>query len=263
MQGLPCKIILKGEIFMVLKANGKLIDTLPIHSLFSQEEHYADTIVFEVARFHNGMDLAEFTFAIRGVTPSGGETQTALAMQVQEQTLRLLWEVSDQFTAEGGTLRLDLFAFRYDDPEADRTTTPPDHVLRYQLPDVEVHPLPESEGTLDSKSYTAFLLEVKETAEDAITVMNGIVSDFEAGAAAYDARLTTVEKQSAANDVQIETLQERHAALSERVTSNETGIALLREDIAAHTPVVPLTQAEYDAIASPAPLTVYVIYEES
>ncbi len=225
---------------MILRANGKRIDTLPIRHLLSQEEHFADTIVFEVARFYNGMDLSAFTYTIRGVTEGGGETQAPLTMEVHDEVLHLRWQVSDQFTAEGGTLRLDLFAVCYDSPEADPAAEAPDHVLRYQLPPIEICARPDSEGGLEGQSYTAFLLEVKAAAEDGIAAMNAISDEFDAKASSYDATLTVLDK--------------RVISLAARVTENETAIA-------AATPVVVLTQEEYDALEEPDAGTVYVICE--
>ncbi len=226
---------------MLLKANGKCIDTLPISSLFTQEEAYADTIVFEVDRHYNGMDLAEFAFTMRGVTESGGEAQSELQVTVDEEVLQLRWNVSEQFTAEGGTLQLDLLAVKYDDSEADPAADAPDHILRYQLPPVQVRALPDSDRVMDNASYTAFLLEVKETAENGIAEMSAILTEFESQQTDYDQQLTDMEKH----------LQ----TLKTRVDTHD-------EQIAAITPIAVLTQTEYDALEAPDESTLYVIKAE-
>ena len=200
----------------MLKANGKYIDTMPVQQLFSQEEARADTIVIEVDRYYGAHDLAEFLFIMRGITPSGGETEAALAKDVREDVIRLSWEVGPKFTEEAGALALDLFAYRYEE-EADPEEDPPDYLLRYQLPPVQVRSLPDGSHVLDEQSYTAFLLEVRATAEQALEDIG-----------------------SAEGEV--------HAEL-----------AAMQDELDALTPIVILTQAEYDALPSPDPGTLYVI----
>lgn len=151
----------------MLKADGKFIDTLPVQQLFSQEEARADTITIEVDRFYGTHDLADFLFVMRGITPSGGETEAVLEKETGEDVIRLHWEVGPKFTQEPGSLALDLFAYRYEE-EADPKEDPPDYLLRYQLPPVQVRALPDGSHVLDERSYTAFLLEVRETAEAAL-----------------------------------------------------------------------------------------------
>ncbi len=234
---------------MILKANGKYIDTMPIGTLFSQEEAYADTIVFEVDRFYNGMDLADFSFAIRGVTESGGETQADLTVTAEETLLQLHWQVGEQFTAEGGVLQLDLFAVWYEDPDADRAAQPPDRILRYQLPPVQVRPLPDSSRTLDSRSYTAFLLEVRETADNAIAEINETVAEFEENKTDYSIRILSCERNI--------------TLLKNRSDTQAEEIAALQEQAAGLTPIVMLTQEEYDALETPDSSVLYVIRENA
>lgn len=161
----------------MLKAIGKYIDTLPLMRLFSQEERYADTVTIEVDRYHDGYDLSHFRFMMRGITESGGETESILLIKVaEENVLRIEWNVSPEFTAEGGMLSLDMFAYRYDDG-TDATTEPPDVLVRYQLPPILVRPLPDSDHKIDSGSYTVFLLEVRRTAEEGIAQISRLVED--------------------------------------------------------------------------------------
>ncbi len=214
---------------MKLKAIGKCIDTLPIANLLSQEEHLADTITFEVDRYHNGMDLAEFTFMIRGVTESGGETESALTVQVQGEVLLLSWTVNDRFTAEGGTLALDLYAYHdADDPAAE----PPACILRYQLPPVEVRSLPESDSILETHSYTDFLLEVKSTANDAIAAMEAIKAEFEAAAADFTAQAQQYDERIAALNNTVNTHDTAIKQMANRILQNEQDILALQEQLA-------------------------------
>lgn len=231
---------------MVLKAIGKFIDTLPIKELFSQEEHLADTVTFEVDRFHNGQDLAEFAFFIRGVTESGGETQTALDQETDAETLRLHWHVNDKFTAEAGTLALDLYGCCYAQ-DADPLTDPPACIIRYQLPAVQVHGLPESGSILESHSYTDFLLEVKAAANDAVAMLEKIIAEFEAQLPDYDAQIGQLQAAIKVN--------------GNKLTDHENRIDTLEARMEALTPVIALTQAEFDALAAPDAGTLYVVTE--
>lgn len=220
---------------MILRAKGKYIDTLPMADLLSQEEKLMDWIVFEVDRIYEGFDLADYTFVIRGVTASGGETQAELLPEVLTDTLRLPWQVGKDFTAEGGTLALDLFAYWYADPASDPAVTAPTRILRYQLPPVHVRPLPACDHVLDSQSYTAFLAEVKETAEQGITEMTTISTDFAAAAEDFAQRLTALE----------------------------SSVHALKQQLDAMTPVTVLTESEYAALDAPAEDVLYVVREDA
>ena len=133
---------------MLLKANGKLIDTLPMKHLLSVGEASADIIVFQVDRYYNAKDLYDFTFVMRGVTESGTEASAVLVKRLSEdeEYINLIWNISGAFTAEAGQLFLDLRAYQYTNPETDVTQNPPDCLLRYQLPAVEVREIPESQN---------------------------------------------------------------------------------------------------------------------
>ncbi|MBR3629506.1 MAG: hypothetical protein IKN55_03430 [Oscillospiraceae bacterium] len=125
----------------MLKADGKYIDTLPVQQLLSQEEARVDRITIEVDRYYGTHDLADFLFVMRGILPSGGETEAVLEKETDEDVIRLCWEVGPGFTQEAGTLVLDLFAYRYEEA-ADPDEDPPDYLLRYQLPPVQVRAVP-------------------------------------------------------------------------------------------------------------------------
>ncbi len=229
---------------MVLKAIGKWIDTMPISELFSQEEQRADTVTFEVDRFYNGYDLAEFTFFMRGVTESRGETQTELTMEVQEEVLRLCWRIGGSFTAEAGRLSLDLYGCLYA-ANAEPSVEAPEAVIRYQLPPVQVRALPESEGILDSQSYTEFLLEVRAAANDAIGMIEQVQSEFAESIPDYDATL--------------ESLSQTVRHLDAKLTALEARVADLESRMEGVKPVVSITQSAFEALEEPDPDTLYVV----
>lgn len=207
----------------MLKANGKFIDTLPLQQLLSQEESRVDTVAIEVDRYYGTHDLADFLFVMRGVTPSGGETEAALTKTVGDDTITLSWEIGPKFTQEPGRLALDLFAYRYEE-EADPEEDPPDYLLRYQLPAVQVRPLPDSSHVLDEQSYTAFLLEVRNTAEAAL-----------------------------------EEIGSETGAVHEQLSSMGTTLYALFLRVNAMTKIEILTQAAYDALEEKKASTLYVI----
>lgn len=198
---------------MVLKAIGKCIDTLPIRALLTQEEHLADTVTFEADRFYNGHDLAKFTFFLRGVTPSGGETQCGLEVIAETETVQLSWHVDSGFTAEAGELALDLYGVCYA-PTADPSADLPDAIIRFQLPAVQVRALPLGGNTLDSHSYTEFLLEVRAAANDAVAALEQMTAEldeeygsFAERLAALEARLTVLEHKLADHENRLAVLE--------------------------------------------------------
>lgn len=156
----------------MLKAIGKYIDTAPIRQILSQEEARMDVITIEVDRYYGEYDLTEFAFMMRGITESGGEAEAFLRKKFNDTLLRLEWEIGPAFTKEAGTLALDLIAYRYP-VGADMATEEPDYLLRYQLPPIEVRALPDGTHALDEKSYTAFLLMVRKTAEEFRSLLYG------------------------------------------------------------------------------------------
>lgn len=144
---------------MILKAVGKYIDTLPLKNLLSQEESHVEHIIIEIDRYYNALDLANFTFVMRGITESGAETEVILSKRELLTSIRLKWEIGRLFTTESGKLSLDLYAYYYENPETDRTQNLPDYVLRYQLPPIEIRGLPDShyEQSEPENSVTAMI----------------------------------------------------------------------------------------------------------
>ena len=127
----------------MLKANGKFIDTLPLQHLLSLGEHHSDVITIEIDSVYENLDLSEFTFVMRGITASGTEVQTTLSKIApdDENYLWLVWNISNDFTSEDGTLFLDLYAYYYNS-NTNQNENPPDYLLRYQLPPIEIRSLP-------------------------------------------------------------------------------------------------------------------------
>ncbi len=233
----------------MLKAMGKFIDTLPLRNLFSQEERYADTVQIEVDRYYNDYDLAHFRFMMRGVTESGGETEALVRIALATgTTLTLEWDVAPEFTAEAGALSLDLYAYKYEDG-TDPQTDPPDYLVRYQLPPVIVRGLPDNDHQLDSNSYTAFLLEVRATAENAILEIQHMLD--------HGILPASLEARIAACEAGIGQLRATAADHETRITALEQG-----GGGGGGTPIVILSQAQYDALTDPDEGTLYIIRDD-
>ena len=119
---------------MNIIANGKNIPTYEFSELLIQGEKLADTIVFEVDRFYNGYDLSDHTFVINGLTSEGYEAMQALEKEVGAERIKLIWQVSGEFTEDAGELRLCMTA----SPEYGEI----DHIIRYAMQPVNVRPFP-------------------------------------------------------------------------------------------------------------------------
>ncbi len=250
----------------MLKAIGKMIDTLPLEKLFSQEEHRADTVIIQIDRYYGTHDMTGFRFVMRGVTESGGESESVLTVTESDETIiRLAWEVGKEFTTESGVLALDLVAYHY--PEgADPAESEPDVIIRYQLPPVKVRALPDADHPLDSHSYTEFLLQVRNVAEENITENNAIVEQFryDFSVAQIDDRLEAVELTQAQHSQDLQTVDTlarlNQTTINTLITPElyqlRSDVETLKQQVC---PTVILTQAQYDAIANPSANTLYVI----
>ncbi|MBR2282797.1 MAG: hypothetical protein IJ874_00030 [Ruminococcus sp.] len=140
---------------MKVKADGKNIATYAFGNLFIQGEKLADTIAISIDRYHDGTDLSECSFCIRGQTENGYEVQQTLIPVIGEDTITLSWCVSDSFTLNSGRLMLELRASRTDENDNDTL------VLKYNMQPVSVKPTPSgSNGPLP------------ETAEQAVSEIN-------------------------------------------------------------------------------------------
>ncbi|MEE5992686.1 MAG: hypothetical protein V3G42_05530 [Oscillospiraceae bacterium] len=221
----------------MLKAVGKFIDTLPLEQLFSQEEHRSDTVTIEIDRYYGEHDMTDFHFIMRGVTESGSEMEAVLDNYESDGIIiHLAWEVGKEFTAEAGLLALDLVAYHY--PEgADPVEDEPDVIIRYQLPAIRIRALPDATHPLESHSYTEFLLQVRNAAEENLAEINAIVEQFR-----YDLNVTQLNER-------LEALELLTAQLSQELHSFEQRVY----------PNVNLTQDEYNALNPPLANTLYII----
>lgn len=193
----------------MLKAVGKFIDTLPLEKLLSQGEHFADTVTIRIDRYYGTHDMTKFVFIMRGITESGGETETVLENSASDgDVIYLQWKIGKNFTTESGLLALDMLACHYEE-DADPTEDEPDVIIRYQLPPVRIRALPETNHTIDAQSHIDFLLQVQNEIENQLTEINAIVEQFRSDLSVtqLDERLETLEISESQLSDKIETLQ--------------------------------------------------------
>lgn len=213
---------------MEIFAKGKTIPTFSFGNLFTQGEHFADTIDFIVDRYYCGKDLSLCSFVLRGVTEENWEIEQVLIPLVSERTLRLSWHVSDSFTHNAGRLALELRASETVD-ESNYT------IIKYDMAPVTVRatiagqngPLPETAEQLIS--------EINEAASAGVSSIND--------AAAADLDLL----QQKMDDFDLEEVEARLDQMEE-----DTQTYLARPEVVA------LTREQYEAI-TPKHNSLYVI----
>lgn len=119
---------------MEVFAKGKNIPTYSFGNLFIQGEKFADTIIIWLERFYNNSDISNCKFMIAGLTEDEYEiNQILMPESTDEKFIRLKWNVSGDFTAQAGNLRLELRAFE----EANGVINT---IIKYDMPSVSVKP---------------------------------------------------------------------------------------------------------------------------
>ncbi len=96
--------------FITIYAKDKDLNTSPIRSLLRQGEKNADTVLIKLNRFYGEHDLSEFGFVIEGVNSENTLSIQALRKEYDEKSVTLTWQISENFTAVGGSLKLTLKA---------------------------------------------------------------------------------------------------------------------------------------------------------
>lgn len=224
---------------MKIYAEGKNIPTYAFGSLFTQGEHYADTISFYVDRTHNGCDLMDCSFAIRGLTSDGWEVQQVLLpVLAGDGLIRLDWNVADYFTQNAGELQLELRASR----TVEEVTQ---IVLKYIMQPVTVRPTPSgNNGPLPETAEQAVSL-ITAAASTGTQQINAAAAD---GESAINASIDEIEAIIA--DYPIDEVTAR----LDRIEA-DTAVYLARPE------VIPVTRTQYDSTAHKQN-ALYIITEE-
>lgn len=207
---------------MQIIAKGKNIDTHLLKNLLIQGEKNSETVIFLVDRFHNGVDLNNCTFMIKGVTEGDAEAEQALTKVAHDEKISVIWNISENFTTESGRLILEMRAILIDEETETETL-----VLKYDMADINVKPSPIGSTA-----------PVPSAVEQAINLINSATAD---GLSQIQALIDSFD---------IEALLERLAEVEEKLDE-----LLLRPEIQ------PITQQEYDRIQHLANV-LYIIVEE-
>lgn len=97
-------------IIKTLTINNKNLNTSPIRTLMRSGENNADTIIIEVQRFYDDLDLSQFGFVMEGRNSSDTLAVENLTFDTLDDTLRIFFVVTKDFTAVSGPLKLTLKA---------------------------------------------------------------------------------------------------------------------------------------------------------
>ena len=207
---------------MQIIARGKNIDTHLLKNLLIQGEKNSETVLFLVDRFYNGFDLNDCDFIIKGVTEGDAEAEQALVKRALDEKIAVIWNISEDFTAESGKLVLEMRAVLIDEDTETESL-----VLKYDMADINVKPSPI--GT------TA---PVPSAVEQAINLIGAATAD---GLSQIQALIDSFD---------IEALNERLAQIEEKLA-----------ELLERPEIQPITQQEYNRIQHLANV-LYVIVEE-
>ena len=207
---------------MQIIAKGKNIDTHLLKNLLIQGEKNSETVIFLVDRFHNGVDLNNCTFMIKGVTEGDAEAEQALTKVAHDEKISVIWNISEDFTTESGRLILEMRAILIDEETETETL-----VLKYDMADINVKPSPIGSTA-----------PVPSAVEQAINLINSATAD---GLSQIQALIDSFD---------IEALLERLAEVEEKL-----------DELLQRPEIQPVTQQEYDRIQHLANV-LYIIVEE-
>lgn len=163
-------------------SRGKNIPTYSFGNLFIQGEKFADTINFSLERFYNNSDIGDYKFMITGLTEDGFEVSQVIIPEVEDNTVNLEWNVSENFTARAGKLRLELRAFKETDGEINT-------IMKYDMSPVNVkptinginEPIPEtSEQFINNMAVVTgeCLEQLQDSVNSANVALQDVVNNF-------------------------------------------------------------------------------------
>lgn len=163
-------------------SRGKNIPTYSFGNLFIQGEKFADTINFSLERFYNDSDIGDYKFMITGLTEDGFEVSQVIIPEVEDNTVNLEWNVSENFTARAGKLRLELRAFKETNGEINT-------IMKYDMSPVNVkptinginEPIPEtSEQFINNMAVVTgeCLEQLQDSVNSANVALQDVVNNF-------------------------------------------------------------------------------------
>lgn len=215
---------------MEVFAKGKNIPTYSFGNLFIQGERLADTIILSVERYYNDTDISEYKFMIVGLTEDNTEVnQVLVSKRADNKYIRLKWNVSGDFTANAGKLRLELRAFETVNDEIHT-------IIKYDMPAVHVKP------TINGKNQP--LPDTEEQFINSITVVTAECLEE------LQQHTDTANKniQNSVNNFNV-WVQEKIDSFSLEETNRR--LDRIEEDTAvylARPEVIPVTRSQYNAM---------------
>ena len=215
---------------MEIFANGKNIPTYPFSRLFTQGEHCADTITFVLDRFYNGIDLADCSFTLIGLTEDKWEVNQTLLPIISGEKLKLDWKVMSSFTVNAGLLQLEMRVSRNDEL-----------ILKFQMRPVFVSPALNKKNEPLPETAEQLISEINNAASEAMEKIQDKIGNLDISPYISELRQTAKQYLSMLDEKMAEfDLDETNA----RLDKMEETLAMYL----ARTEVVALTQEEYDSI---------------
>lgn len=227
---------------MDIFSKGKNIPTYSFGNLFVQGEKFADTINIFLERFYNNTDISGYNFMIVGLTEDNYEANQGIIPEVTDDYVNIKWNVSEDFTARAGKLRLELRAFL---ETAGVVTT----VIKYDMSPVNVkptlngknEPLPDTNEQFINHMAVVTgecLGQLQNSVNSANMGLQEIVNNFNVWVQGQISSFNIEETKKRLDDMEA-----------------DTAIYLARPE------VIPVTRQEYDSIAHKKN-ALYVITEE-
>lgn len=216
---------------MEVFANGKNIPTYSFGNLFIQGEKFADTLIISLERFHNNSDISGYKFMVAGLTEDDYEiNQVIMPESIGEEYIRLKWNVSGDFTARAGKLRLELRAMEETDGIMNT-------VIKYDMPPVSVKPTIEGKNEPLPDTNEQFINSISVVTADCMEQLQSSINS--ANAALQDiVNNFNVWVQEKINSFNLEETEKR----LDRIEA-DTAVYLARPE------VIPVTRSQYNSTA--------------
>lgn len=232
----------KELVFLDIFARGKNIPTYSFGNLFVEGEKFADTINILLERFYNNTDISGYKFMIVGLTEDNYEANQVIIPEITDDYVNIKWNVSEDFTARAGKLRLELRAFEESDGVINT-------VIKYDMSPVNVkptlngknEPLPDTNEQFINHMAVVTgecLGQLQDSVNSANVGLQDVVNNF------------NVWVQGQLNSFGIEETKKRLDDMEA-----DTAVYLARPE------VIPVTRSEYDSIGHKKN-ALYVITEE-
>lgn len=201
---------------MEVFSTGKNIPTYSFGNLFIQGEKFADTIIFALERFYNNSDIAGYNFMVVGLTEDGYEiNQVIIPESTDENFIRLKWNVSGDFTAQSGKLRLELRACEENG----------NVIIKYDMPAINVKPTIKGINESLPETNEQFINSISAVTADCMEQLQGSVNNF------------NIWVQNQLDSFNLEETNNRLDSIE-----SDTAVYLARPE------VIPVTRAEYNSI---------------